>query len=112
MDERTIKAAVKSLREELGATQDVFAEALGMDTSTYWRFEEGNTRILNPNIYKIARHTGRDVEEILLGRARIAELRDEGRGQEQIEALKAHYEAIIDHLNDYIRMLKAQAAEK
>ena len=112
MDERSIKAAVKALREELGATQDVFAESLGMDTSTYWRFEEGNTRILNRNIYKIAQHTGRSVEEVLLGRGGMAELRDEGRGQEQINALKEHYEAIIANLNDYIRILKEQLAEK
>ena len=108
MDERTIKAAIKGLREELGVTQDVFAEALGMDTSTYWRFEEGNTRIINPNIYKISRHTGRSVEEVLLGNAGMAELREEGRNQEQINAVKEHYETVIANLNDYIRLLKEQ----
>ena len=112
MDERSIKAAIKGLREELGVTQDVFAEGLNMDTSTYWRFEEGNTRIINPNIYKIAERTGRRVEEILLGREGVAELREEGRGEEQIRALKEHYETIISNLNDYIRILKAQLAEK
>ena len=112
MDERSIKAAVKSLREELGVTQEIFAETIGMDTSTYWRFEEGNTRIINRNIYRIAEKTGRSVEEILLGTAGVAELREEGRNEEQIQALKEHYEAIITNLNDYIRMLKEQLAEK
>lgn len=112
MDERSIKAAIKGLREELGVTQELFAESLEMDTSTYWRFEEGGTRIINRNIYRIAQKTGRSVEEVLLGRERIAELRDEGRGQEQINAVKEHYEAIIANLNDYIRILKEQLAEK
>ena len=34
MDERTIKASIKRLREELGATQEDFSASLGMDASS------------------------------------------------------------------------------
>ncbi|MBO4427050.1 MAG: helix-turn-helix transcriptional regulator [Bacteroidales bacterium] len=112
MDERSIKAAIKALREELGVTQEIFAESLGMDISTYWRLEDGDTRIVNRNIYRMAEKTGRSVEEIMLGKSGLLELREESRNEEQIKVLKEHYETVISNLNDYIRMLKEQLAEK
>ena len=112
MDERTIKASIKRLREELGATQEDFSASLGMDASTYWRLEEGNTRIVNKNIYRIAKRTGRSVEEVLFGTEGLSLLREDGRAEEQIAALKEYYESVIANLNDYIRILKDQLAAR
>ena len=83
-----------------------------MDASTYWRLEEGNTRIVNKNIYRIAKRTGRSVEEVLFGTEGLSLLREDGRAEEQIAALKEYYESVIANLNDYIRILKDQLAAR
>lgn len=112
MDERSLKAAIRSLREEMNLTHDQFAEMLGIDSSTLWRLEDGNTRILNKYIYRISKKTGRSVPEILLGREKAGILEDSHDVKEQIAALKDYYESVIANLNDYIKVLKSQLPEK
>ena len=39
MDEQSLKENIRRIREDLGMTQEEFAQELGIDTSTYWRLE-------------------------------------------------------------------------
>jgi len=114
MDERTIKESIKRNREKLGYTQEEMAEELGFsEASSYWRFEDGKTRIINLKLYRFAEVCGKSVEEILLGRSITDMLKDEPQMEQEINALKEYYEQklsekdeTISNLNDYIKNLK------
>jgi len=112
MDERSFKSAIRNIREEMGLTQDEFANMLSIDSSTIWRLEEGNTRILNKYVYRISKKTGRSVLEILVGKEKAGILEEGQDCKEQIAALKDYYESVIANLNDYIKVLKDKIEKK
>jgi len=113
MDERSIKKSIKKIREEMGLSQEEMAGELGFsDGSSYWRFEDGGTRIINQKLYQLSEISGHPVEEILLGAPLDSLLRSE-QIEEKLEKMKAYYEdkladqdKTITNLNDYIKSLK------
>ena|GEM_PF-1129641 len=116
MDERSIKKSIKRIREEMGYSQEEMAGELGFsDGSSYWRFEDGSTRIINRKLYRFAEISGHPVEEILLGSPLSAVLEDQSAKEaesEKIKELRLYYEnrlakkdETIANLNDYIKSL-------
>ncbi len=113
MDEKSLKKKLREARENLGYSQEAFAQELGVDPATYWRLEEGSTRVLNPYVYRIARLAGLSVEELLTGVEASSLLQESGNLRERIDALTAFYEKklsekdeIITNLNDYIKTIR------
>lgn len=113
MDERSLKKHLRRVREDLGMTQEEFAQELGIDASTYWRLEEGKTRLISQYLYKIADYAkmsvadlvaGRDVESILEESADMREKLDSQR--EFYEQKLAERDATIANLNRLIESLQ------
>lgn len=113
MDERSLKKHLRRVREDLGMTQEEFAQELGIDASTYWRLEEGKTRLISQYLYKIADYAkmsvadlvaGRDVESILEESADMREKLDSQR--EYYEQKLAERDATIANLNRLIESLQ------
>lgn len=113
MDERSLKNHLRRVREDLGMTQEEFAQELGIDASTYWRLEEGKTRLISQYLYKIADYAkmsvadlvaGRDVESILEESADMREKLDSQR--EFYEQKLAERDATIANLNRLIESLQ------
>ena len=67
MYDNSIRENISRAREKYGFTQKAIAEALELSKVSYHALEKGTTRILNPNIYKIADILGISVEELILG---------------------------------------------
>jgi len=113
MDERSLKKHLRRVREDLGMTQEEFAQELGIDASTYWRLEEGKPRLISQYLYKIADYAkmsvadlvaGRDVESILEESADMREKLDSQR--EFYEQKLAERDATIANLNRLIESLQ------
>lgn len=113
MDERSLKYSIRRIREEMNLTQEEFAEELGIDASTYWRLEEGRTRLVSPYLYKIAEYASISLEGLLLGRERAKALEESEDCREKIISQRKFYEnlleereATIRNLNKYIKTLQ------
>ena len=113
IDDKSIKGAIRRIREERDLSQEAFAQELGIDTSTYWRLEEGRTHIISPHVYRIAEYAGMTVEDLIFGKDVTGTLEEARDIREQLEALKAFYEKeigdrdeIIRNLNKYIKTLQ------
>ncbi len=113
IDERSIKANIRRIREEMGLTQEALAQELDIESSTYWRLEEGTTQIINRNAYRIARLAGIAVEDLIVGDDVSGKLREADDSQEKLETLRTFYEnklqekdELITNLNNYIKTLQ------
>ena len=113
MDERSLKDHIRHIREDLGMTQEEFAQELGIDASTYWRLEEGDTRLISPYLYKIAEFARRSVADLVAGTDVGRILEESADMKERLESLKAFYEeklserdATIANLNKLIDSLQ------
>ena len=113
MDERELKNHIRRVREDLGMTQDEFAHELGIDTSTYWRLEEGKTRLVSPYLYRIAEYAKMSLADLVAGRdvERLLEESSDMRGK--LDGLREYYEqklaerdATITNLNRLIGSLQ------
>ena len=113
MDERSLKLNIRRVRESLGMTQEEFAQELGIDASTYWRLEEGKTKIISPYLYKIAEFARTTVADIIAG-LKVDELEEEAAGaREKLDSQREFYEArlaekdaTIANLNKLIESLQ------
>ena len=56
---------IRIIRKELGMTQEEISEAMGIQRSTYGRFERGETHMLTANTRKFLRATGKGIEDII-----------------------------------------------
>lgn len=113
IDERSIKANIRRIRERMGLTQEAIAQELDIESSTYWRLEEGTTQVINRNVYRIARLADIAVEDLVVGDEVSRKLRDADDSQEKLEALRAFYEKklqekdeLVTNLNNYIKTLQ------
>lgn len=93
---------IRTIRKDLGMTQEVMAEAMGVQRSTYGRFERGETHMLTPNTRKFLRATGKSIEDIIIpeGAARTGLLRQaslDDRVEELAEEVRS-LRAIIEML--------------
>lgn len=57
--------SIRTIRKSLGMTQVEMAEAMGIQRSTFGRFERGETSLLSPNGRKFLRATGKELEDLL-----------------------------------------------
>lgn len=67
MDEKKVKERIKNARENGSITQQEMADELGISRRAYNSLEKGSTRIINDNVWKIAKLTDTSVEELVLG---------------------------------------------
>lgn len=113
MDERILKNHIRRVREDLGLTQEEFAMELGIDTSTYWRLEDGKTRLISRYLYKIAEHAKMTVADLVAGRD-VERILEESAGlRDKLDSQRAYYEqklaerdATIANLNRLIESLQ------
>ena len=113
MDERELKNHIRRVREDLGMTQDEFARELGIDTSTYWRLEEGKTRLVSPYLYRIAEYAKMSLADLVAGRDVERLLEESSDMREKLDGLREYYEqklaerdATITNLNRLIGSLQ------
>ncbi|MGI6312950.1 MAG: helix-turn-helix domain-containing protein [Candidatus Cryptobacteroides sp.] len=113
MDEKSLKKRIREIREELRLTQEEFAQELGIDSSTYWRLEDGRTRIISPYLYKIAEYAGLSIEELIVGKQIAKALEESQDYREKIESQRKFYESLLEekdatirNLNNYINTLQ------
>lgn len=113
IDERSIKANIRRIREEMGLTQEAIAQELDMESSTYWRLEEGTTQVLNRNVYRIAKLAGVAVEDLVVGGDVSRKLLDADDTREKLETMRDFYEKklqekdeLVTNLNNYIKTLQ------
>lgn len=113
MDERSLKDNLRRIRESLGMTQEEFAQELGMDASTYWRLEEGSTRLVSKYLYVIADFARITLADIMAGRNLTRILEEAEDTREKLESQREYYEAklserdaTIANLNRLIDSLK------
>lgn len=113
MDERSLKSHIRQVREDLGMTQEEFAKELGIDVSTYWRLEDGKTRLISPYLYKIAGYAKRTVADLIAGRDLERILEESAGMREKLDSQREYYEqklserdATIANLNRLIESLQ------
>lgn len=56
---------IRNARRLLGLSQEEMADRMGVQRSTYGKFERGETPLFNPCMYKFLEATGFTAEEIL-----------------------------------------------
>ena len=54
MDNHTIKANIRAIRESKGLTQEQMALRLGMNRQSYWTLENGKTQLVSERLFDIA----------------------------------------------------------
>lgn len=57
---------IRTIRKSLGLTQEAMAEAMGVQRSTFGRFERGETHMLTPIARKYLRATGKNPEDLII----------------------------------------------
>lgn len=67
MDENSIRENITRACKKHGFTKKAVAEAIGLSKVSFHALENGPTRILNENVYKIADFLGISPEELILG---------------------------------------------
>ena len=67
MDEKTVKANLRKLRESRGYSQDDIAAMVGLSVQSYRRMESGKTLVVNKVIWQLATIYKVSVGELLLG---------------------------------------------
>ncbi len=100
---------IRSIRKRLALTQEAISDMMGVQRSTYGRFERGETHILTANTRRFLRATGKTVEDIvdLNGDERGGFLREasvEDRVLELSEEIK-NLRAIVEMLASRIEKL-------
>lgn len=90
---------IKSVRIRQGYSQEQIAEEMGIDRSTYNKFESGKTRLFTPNMMRFKAAVGMSEEEILLGDHPKGYLR-EGSLEDRIEELSLKIDMLFDQVED------------
>ena len=113
MDERSLKNHLRRIREDMGMTQEEFAAELGIDDSTYWRLEEGPTRLISQYLYQIAEYAKMTVADLVAGRDLQRILEESADMREKLDSQREYYEqklaerdATIANLNRLIESLQ------
>ena len=94
MDEKVVKQRIKAFRKESKLSQKELADKIGISRNAYIGIENGETRIFNEKLQKIAEITDTSVEKIVLGYEPV-----EGANLKLGEA-KVEYEAKLSHLQE------------
>lgn len=104
MDNSSVKKNVLDLRERLGYSQEEMAEQLKVSRNTYRNIEKGRTKLISPNVMKIAELANISVEELVLG---YMPVKDKTIAlQDERERWNAKLRSTRDELNAQIEALR------
>ena len=115
MDNDSVKENIRNFRRNLRVTQSEMADKLGISRTAYRNLENGETRLLNENLGRIAEILNVGTEELVLGyhpRRQTStedELADQYTGQ--ITEIRKRYKAEIDTLTEEISRLRLENTE-
>lgn len=118
MDSSSVKKNILKTRKDLGLTQKEMADKLGISRTAYRNLEKGETRVYSSHISAMARLSGKNEEELVLGYVpRASEeqhLREMDNLAERMKTMQEQYEARIQDLlaklaekDDLIEFLKS-----
>ena len=93
---------IRRVREQKGYSQDVMADLMKIERSTYSNFELGKTKLFAKNMTRFAKAMGMSEEEILFGRAPLT------AGYLQDGVLEDRMEAIESKLDTVLELLKSK----
>lgn len=111
MDNSSVKKNVLDLRERLGYSQEEMAEHLKVSRNTYRNIEKGRTKLISPNVMKIAELANISVEELVLGYMPVKDktiaLQDEReRWNAKLRSTRDELNAQIDALRNENEILR------
>jgi len=115
MNNDSVKDNIRNFRKNLQVTQSEMADRLGISRTAYRNLENGETRLLNENLGRIAEILNVGTEELVLGyhpRRQTStedELADQYTGQ--ITEIRKRYKAEIDTLTEEISRLRLENTE-
>lgn len=66
MDNHTIKANIRAIRESKGLTQEQMALRLGMNRQSYWTLENGKTQLVSERLFDIANALNTPLEKFII----------------------------------------------
>lgn len=111
MDEKTVKQRIKAYRKESKLSQKDLADKIGISRNAYIGIENGNTRIFNEKLQKIAELTDTTIEKLVLGYepvenadARLGEIQVEFK--EKTKKMQEEYEKHLAEKDNTINLLK------
>lgn len=118
MDSSSVKKNILKTRKDLGLTQKEMADKLGISRTAYRNLEKGETKVYSSHISAMARLSGKNEEELVLGYVpRASEeqhLREMDNLAERMKTMQEQYEARIQDLlaklaekDDLIEFLKS-----
>ena len=118
MDSSSVKKNILKTRKDLGLTQKEMADKLGISRTAYRNLEKGETKVYSSHISAMARLSGKNEEELVLGYIpRASEeqhLREMDNLAERMKTMQEQYEARIQGLlaklaekDDLIEFLKS-----
>ena len=111
MDEKTVKQRIKTYRKESKLSQKELADKIGISRNAYIGIENGNTRIFNEKLQKIAELTDTTIEKLVLGYEPV-ENADMKLGEIQVEfkektrKMQEEYESRLAEKDNTILLLK------
>lgn len=118
MDSSSVKKNILKTRKDLGLTQKEMADKLGISRTAYRNLEKGETKVYSSHISAMARLSGKNEEELVLGYVpRASEeqhLKEMDNLAERMKTMQEQYEARIQDLlaklaekDDLIEFLKS-----
>ena len=111
MDEKTVKQRIKAYRKQSKLSQKEIADQIGISRNAYIGIENGDTRIFNEKLQKIAELTDTTIEKLVLGYEPV-ENAEYKLGEAKMDfdqkyrRLQEDYEARIREKDDTIALLK------
>lgn len=66
MDNQTIKANIRAIRESKGLTQEQMAQRLGINRQSYWTLENGKTQLVSEKLFDIANVLNTPLKKIII----------------------------------------------
>ena len=111
MDEKTVKQRIKAYRKQSKLSQKEIADQIGISRNAYIGIENGDTRIFNEKLQKIAELTDTTIEKLVLGYEPVENAEYKlGEAKmdfdEKYRRLQEDYEARIREKDDTIALLK------
>ena len=111
MDEKTVKQRIKAYRKQSKLSQKEIADQIGISRNAYIGIENGDTRIFNEKLQKIAEVTDTTIEKLVLGYEPVENAEYKlGEAKmdfdEKYRRLQEDYEARIREKDDTIALLK------
>jgi transcriptional regulator with XRE-family HTH domain len=105
---------IRRARISRGLSQIEAADKMGIDRSTFNKFERGKTRLFSDNMELFAEAVGMTAEEILLGDNPVGYLR-EGSLEDQIRDISSKIDLLsvqLEQISSAIRKNSARPASK